>query len=500
MARGDEFVEVELVEDDEPRGPRDDAGPATPRRVARWAAAHRPRVSERAWTRGVAAGAVLLAVVVLLDAHRAAERAAVLAGVEGLVGSLDEPPVTVWEAQDVYPVGAAGDGLVVMRYAGGDGPGLMPTTVAALDPADGSVVWEVETAGDSCQAWTRGGPDWGIYGLPPAVDAAQGARVVCTASGSSPDRTLVESREPATGALLASLALEVGGGYPVPLVGDLLVYGLDARGALTAVRWSPFTGEVWRQVLPEPLVEGGTEGLVEGTWNVFAELGDGALRFTAGDASGRFTSVVLDDADGALLDDPGVWDYRADLSWAVAELAVPGGGVARTVLSPAGTARVVVSERDGSDRFERDGQIARVAVDDGSRPGTLLVQGDSGRLTLVDAATGRDLGTAGTQAGGAPLRLDGVLVVAGSEAVGAWSLADGTALWSVDSDPWVSSVVSDGGTVALLEDYGSAIVGLDLHTGETRWSSTIEDGVALIQLGGRLFLVRQDGLAALGST
>lgn len=500
MARGDEFVEVELVEDDGPQGARDDDAPASARRLARWWAAHPPRISEGAWTRGVAVVAVLLAAVVLLDAHRAAERVAALAEVDGLVGSLDEPPVSVWEIEDVYPVGAAGANLVVMRYAAGDGPGSLPTTVAALDPVDGTALWEVETAGDSCQAWTRGGPDWGIYGLPPAVDAEQGARVVCTSSGTTSDRTLVESRDPATGALLASLALDVGGGYPVPLDGDLLVYGLDARGVLTVVRWSPFTGEVWRQVLPEPLVQGGTDGLVEGTWNVFAEVGDGVLRLTAGDATGRYTSVLLDGADGAALDGTGAWSYSADLTWAVPELALPGGGVARSVPATDGSARVVVSDRDGDVTFERDGVIARVAVDDRSQPGTLVVREDSGALTLVDAATGRVLGAAGSPSGGAPLRLDGVLVAGGSEAVGAWSLADGVQLWSVESDPWVSTLVSDGRTVALLEDLGGTLVGLDLHTGEARWRRTVEGGAALVQLGGRLFLVRQDGLAALGST
>ncbi len=403
----------------------------------------------------------------LTEANREAELRAALADAPGLLEPLGLVPDHLWTADDVRPVAAAGDVVLV------GAPGLQ-----ALDAQTGAVVWTLPPAPVGAQRSCLG------LQLTRSPDA-----VLC--STTAPGAAVTESMvvDAATGAALRTLRL------PGVLIDqderddDVLSALAQPDGSVVAVRWGALSGEErWRYRSPERVVGRNGSGVGLLRWGS-DELALGArLWFTVDLDTGRQTRLVTD-GDG-------------ELGWSE-EVGLADGAQARWRAGLANLGGIfrsgAVTDADGAARFALVGPAWQSEIDDGSAPGVLLGLDADGRLQGLDPDSG-DVRWGGQVLVRQQLaRLHGVAVVRDPGAVVAVRISDGTELWRAPASGWTEAL-TDGDLVLVLgvDEDGRYLSARRLQDGDEVWREPVAIDVEPRALGGRLLLVGHLGVTAIG--
>lgn len=413
----------------------------------------------------VVTGAVVAAN--LTEANREAELRAALADAPGLLEPLGLVPDQLWVDDDVRPVAAAGD--VVLMAA----PALQ-----AVDAQDGAVAWTLPSAPEGAQRSCLG------LQLTHSPDA-----VLCstaTPGGAVTDAVVLDAE---TGAELRAVRL------PGMLLDqaerddDVLSVLAQPDGSVVVVRWGAVSGEQrWRYRSPERVVGQNGSGVGLLRWGS-SELALGArLWLTVDLATGRETRAV---AGGA-----------GELGWSE-EVQLAGDARAgwRAGLANLGGAfrGGAVTDGDGTPRFTLEGPAWQSAIDDGSVPGVLLMTDADGRLQGLDTETG-DVRWAGqVLVRQELLRLDGVAVVRDPAAVVAIRISDGVELWRAPASGWTEPLTD--GELVLVQGQdvdGRFLSARRLEDGEEVWRLPVPVDVEPRALGGHLLLVGRLAVTAIG--
>jgi outer membrane protein assembly factor BamB len=431
---------------------------------------------------------VLVAGVV--DARRDADRAAVLAQVPGVVGSLERPVEELWRARDrplgeLHPVGGRVGGGVgapnADRLVGAvEGPhGVVD--VVALDPLSGRDVWRTTVgAGTADAGWTRcvaaGAPTSSLACV--VVDATATTEQSALGSKTYPTSARLVVVDVVTGEVVRD-GRTAPTGVLATTGGDLVVADVDDEGRARVTRTEPRTGAVrWSFTSPVAIP---TDQFRQRT--VRLEAAGDLLAVDGGPV------WVLTAGDGALVDD---WQPRATLgTGGQVQLLAGGTMLARPAAADGGWGSEVL-DRAGARRSTARGYPVPVRPDDGSLAGTVLMLSVEGLDVLaLDVGSGRVRWSAPAGSGGRPVVVDGRVVRAEGRTLSARHGRTGDVLWSVPLEaPTRSPVMTDGRSAVVSVPRpggGGALVAIALDDGRREWSVDLPEPVVLSSAG-RLLL------------
>jgi outer membrane protein assembly factor BamB len=162
--------------------------------------------------------------------------------------------------------------------------------------------------------------------------------------------------------------------------------------------------------------------------------------------------------------------------------------------APVGGGRV--HDVDGSPLYALEGLPAALSADDGSQPGTLLVD-EGPEVAALDATTGTEQWRSRSALDPRVL-VRHRLVVSGSSTYGVLDAADGTALWDVDTGavlPW--NPLSDGTLVlgpGTSPDGEPELWGRGIDDGVRYWSVPLPEGVRRVDAVGGHLVVRTENV------
>lgn len=444
--RGDELVEVELVENEGAPSPRDEQAVQLVARVrSRWAA-RGPRTRRRI-SQGVGLVAALACVGAVVAQGSGAAREAAIARLPGIVPSLDSPPSEVWRLTGASPLGWVGDDLLVRRTA--------TDRVERIDARTGAVRWSV-TATGTCAT-----PDqWyasSFIGMVAAeqVDSAYlvCARVVGATAEPNPIEVLdLADGRARHGPVVDGVFLGLGG-----VDDDLIIAAAAPDGRVRAERWSIASRTVrWTYQSPDVVADPESGGTLAGS-------APGAFSIV-----GRRT-VLLDPETGQE-----VTGFTA-LQAAATEpddVVLPDGSTLHGATDATGRHRRTAAS--GESLPSMLGWPMPVGVDDGSAPDILLVTSPYGQSSAIELSSGAVLWPV---PGGSHVvaRLDsrGVLLESGQLQV--VDLRTGAPLWSDEGTGQtvlgpLGGAVTDGHLLGyLVQARGDAVLTVaDLGTGVER--------------------------------
>lgn len=442
----------------------------------------------------VAAAVVALVVVAnVVEVRREAAEVAALAGVEGLVGDLSEPPRELWTIPGAYVV-AETDTLLVIND-GRDG-------LQAVRTQDGAVAWarlSDSTGQESCQPWREAGASAFSY----RTDLLLCADLSYVESLPAPGyRARVDAVDAGSGRTAQGVWLD-GSLVSMSQEGEhLVLVTVDPTGSVRVLSWDPLTGEeVWAfSSRPGMLGDAqtasaySTGGVLRVTRYDLSVDGDGAETdlFALDLATGERTTIA---AAGRA-----VWSERIEL---------PDGGTA-VVTSHDGAEgiRTVISDDDVV-RFEVEGWPWGYPTDDGSAPEVLVVAGDDDTLRGLRASDGEVLWQQADPDFAQPMiRLRGMAVLMTQDGTRAVDLRTGEELWSAaGAQPSYTGVtdgrrlvlVAGGGQVdSVLGTSGSSLVAHDLADGEEVWRIPISPASGLRSVAGVLLVEDGSTITAYG--
>ena len=428
------------------------------------------------------AAVVVLVVVVTGVVAAAQDRAFVarIAAVPGLVRPLDAAPEPLWDTHAALLPGTvlAADGALVVLAEG-----EQTWTVTSHDAVSGAQRWSVDVAAVSGAGFEA------TAAVCPPMRGDVGDLVVCLvrhppvlysddASIQEPPRVSVVPLSAQDGERLGDW--EVRGTLVAfdRVEDDLLVGTLDADGRMTVQRRDARTGDVvWSVVTPvvmnDPVIS------VAATMRVLDPL----IVLEGG------ATIVLDVADGSTLMTGGRFGG----------LQVAALGDRFATWSPAHGGRV--HDVDGTGLFEVRGLPAQLSADDGSQPGTIVVD-EGPQVAGVDATTGAQQWRTPTQLDPRLLVSDR-LVVAGADSYGVLDVTDGSMMWDVDTGEVLTwNPVSDGTLVlgpGTSPDGRPELWGLGLQDGVRYWSVPLPEGVRSVDaVGGHLVVRTENDLIVYG--
>ncbi|MGV8965308.1 MAG: PQQ-binding-like beta-propeller repeat protein [Cellulomonas sp.] len=447
----------------------------------------------RRWWPLATALVVLLALGTAIPALRVRQRAALLAGLPGVLTPVDASLHEQWraEGQAWGEMLALGDRVVVF---GRDPAGSVGVT--ALDGRTGEQLWRTPFG-----AVTARGD---ITCLPPDADAAH---LVCLVQSGvvtgvdpgvvTPTRLVVLAAD--TGQEVADRALRSDNTAAASFGSDVVVTELlpDGRAAVTrldpttgAARWefrsrsglrTPSTGPAWLY----PFVENGVVV-----------------------ANGPVTWAFA--ADGTLL---GEWhlrggDWAVRGGWGLGVSVLPNGSFAVGEAGGVGLSDAdygTVSKTDARDGFPIPGPILQAVVDDGSAPQVLLTAPTGqGGVVAVSATTGERLWAAGASTWGSVLVLDRRVIQFAFREVQAFDAQTGMLLWRlpVPLGNYAKQVLTDGHLVLVPRfdaTLGVAVTAVDPADGRVQWTAPLPTGTdRLVVVGGRLMVTTARDLVAMG--
>ncbi|KQY24770.1 hypothetical protein ASD16_04540 [Cellulomonas sp. Root485] len=430
----------------------------------------------------VAAAVVLVVVVVSGVVASARDRAFVarIAAVPGLVRPLDAAPEPLWEARAALLPGTvlAADGALVVLAEG-----ERAWTVTSHDAVSGTQRWAVDLVPVSTAGFEA------TAAVCPPLRSDVGDLVVCLvrhppvlysddASIQEPPRVSVVPLSARDGERLGDWQLR---GTLVAfdrVEDDLLVGTLDADGRMTVQRRDARTGDVvWSIVTPvvmnDPVIS------VAATMRVLDPL----IVLEGG------ATIVLDVEDGStLMTGPRFGGLQvAALGERFATWAPAGGGHVHDV--------------DGTELFAVQALPAQLSADDGSEPGTIVVD-EGPQMAGVDATTGAQRWRTPSQLDPRLLVSDR-LVVAGADSYGVLDVTDGSMIWDVDTGAVLTwNPVSDGTLVlgpGTSPDGRPELWGLGLQDGVRYWSVPLPEGVRSVDpIGGHLVVRTENDLIVYG--
>lgn len=437
------------------------------RRVRRW------------W---LVAAAVVLAVVVSGVVASARDRAFVarISGVPGLLRPLDAAPEPLWETRGSPQPGTvlAADGAIVVLTEGED-----EWTVTAHEPLSGAQRWSAVVAPASRSGFEA------TAAVCPGGSKDVGDLVVCLvrlprvvysddASIQEPPRVAIVPLSAQDGARLGEWDVR-GEIVGFDRVGDDLVIGtLDADGRMLVQRRDARTGDVvWSMrttdVMDAPAI------VISATMRVLPTV----VVLAGG------STMVLDIDDGRAL----------AVSARFSGLQVASLGDRFATWAPVGGGHV--HDEVGTALYAVEGLPAELAADDGSQPGTVVV--DAGpEVVGVDVTTGAEQWRTRSMLDPRLLVSDR-LVVSSASTYGVLDATDGTPLWDVEAGsmlPW--SPLCDGTLVVgpgLSPTGGAELWGRGLDDGVRYWSVPLPEGVRHVEaIGGRLVVRTADDLIVYG--
>lgn len=441
-------------------GPPAAAGsaPSSPRRRLR------RRVAVVA-TLAVVATAACVATVV--EERRERERAAELAGLEGVVEPFAEPVGVTWRASTALGSTTADD--LVLRWQ--ETPSGLE--LQAVDSATGVARWSAPR-----------GPGDGVDWCDGAAEADGTPVVVCWRVSPAEGTEQDGEAETFEGALVLLDAQDGGvvaehpmalpsSGYGV-LDGDV-VLGYRDGGAARVVRLDAAAGTaVWEREVPL------TARQVDGSYSAWLTV-DAGLVLVQG-----ATTVVLT-AEGDLL---GTWDavdtdaagFSEAQQGVQVDATAEGFGVWPQSLDRTGASDGTWYDRDGAVVAQVEGFLAEPPVSDGSAPHVLLTApGTRFDLDATDLRTGERLWSVPLEGGAVLVRRDGAAVAADGRRVFAVDLVTGEERWSVPVPgvrPDLGSVTDGERVLVLAQDGGWTLqaVGLD---GLPLWRMPLPASVAM---------------------
>lgn len=461
MARSDDArtVDVELAEDDEHPGPagRDAAGAPDGRASAR-----------RRGLRGVGLAAVLVvltgAVVanVVQERRDSAEQAA-LQGLPGVVAPMPDAPVELWASEGWTEAEVVGDALLVQ------GP---HARTALLDLRTGERVAEIATEAGALCAPVQGAALPGI--VRPTL-------ISCTTSAGPESAPRAVTFHSADGTALATVPLP----GPVLLaqqVGDdVVLVTEDSEGFGHVVRTDPVTGQQrWAYRTA------GADGALNPWWAVVSR--EAVLLM---DSRGGSTAVALADGTEATPDAEPAIDRAVPLA------TVPGGAALEVVLGERSTRTRVV--RGGGDvLLDVEGTPATAAIPP-SADEVVLHAPDDYHLVVHDLASGDPLWEHDDDMARVVVHLGEALVVATGDELQAWHPRTGDLLWGRQMRTETAGLgwsgLTDGERVLVPEagTDGTALVAVDLASGEDAWRVRLPDAVrSLTAVGPYVVVVAVD--------
>ena len=442
------------------------------------------RILRRWWP---VAALVVLGVVVSGVVASARDRAFVarIAAVPGLVRPLGAAPEPLWKTpvSTLPGTALAADGALVVLAEG-----EQAWTVTSHDAVSGAQRWAVDVAPVSGAGFEA------TAAVCPPVSGDVGDLVVCLvrlpqvlysdeASIQEPARVMVVPLSARDGERLGDW--EVTGSLVAfdRIEDDLVIGTLDAEGRMVAQRRDARTGDVvWSIVTPvvmsDPVVSDPTVA-VAATMRVeppLVVLGGGS-------------TIVLDVQDGStLLVGPRFGSLQvAALGERFATWAPVGGGHVHSV--------------DGTALFDVQGLPAQLSADDGSRPGTIIVD-EGPQVSGVDSSTGEPQWRTPTQLDPRLLVSDR-LVVSGADSYGVLDVTDGSMIWEVDTGAVLTwDPISDGALVlgpGTSPDGRPELWGRGLEDGVRYWSVPLPEGVrGVSSIAGHLVVRTENDLIVYG--
>jgi outer membrane protein assembly factor BamB len=425
-----------------------------------------------------------------LDSWRESTALAQVAESPASLDPIDGPLRELWRTEDLFLNGfdRVGGLLVGSGYRSGGA-----VDAVGLDPATGAEVWTTplspdgrETGGAQCVT-----PD-------PAAGRADAAVTVCVVvdeTGPTDDAALTGAMQPsvsrfvvldsATGRVLSEEPTAPGTSLAV-LGADVVFGSLDDAGRLQ-VRRTDARGERvrWEFTSPEPL--GASD---YGRW-AWVDVVDGLV--VAGGEAGWVLS-----AEGRPLHS---WEPPPHGGGWV-DLVGHGLLVQQSRGDPS-TWEVVDVRTSAS--FEIDGHPAFTPVDDGSAGDILLTQAPAGGLAAYDVTDGRRRWSAPESRadGGAQLIVDGRVVQAQYDGIGALDATTGAPLWTTPLIPVPQfTLVTDGQLVlcvAVRDAPDQVLAAYGLDDGRLRWEVDLPEGLDyLFAVDGSLYGYARSGLVAFG--
>ena len=432
---------------------------AAEHRAARRATRHRRRT-----VAGIAAAAVLVAGVNVVEAAREQRRNELLAALPGTVAGLAEPLTVSWETTVVPTDGIAHDLVISAEGAGRLGE------LVAIDVATGERRWSVPRGSSGTADWCEGG----IGTLEePLVLCWRNASVLPGVVGAeafvSPRLVVLDA---ADGSIVAEHVRDVPAAGHGVVDGDLVAATRDGS-SVRVVRLDPVTLEE-RWSVDLPLVA----QLVDGSFSAFLRVDDHGVVLTGP------TTVVLDADDGSTLAE---WHVDPDApgvsTWVTTQI-LTGADVVTTDRGFAAWDQVVDGVRgpvgrwyapDGTPGPAIEGFLAEPEVTDGSAPDVVLLRDAAGtELSGVDVTTGEVRWTVemGTHV---LLRREGEVVVAEVDGLRALDLTSGEERWRVVTpglDPAVGTVTDGRQVVVAVRDGGRWVLqAVELDDGRTIWTA-----------------------------
>ncbi|MBO1750682.1 PQQ-binding-like beta-propeller repeat protein [Actinotalea sp. BY-33] len=446
-----------------------------------------PGARRRRWITAGAVAALALAVgtVNVVDARRAEARLDALREMPGVHAGLDEPLREVWQAQG-WVITETADSLVLLDEATG--------RLSALDPHSGGERWHDEGPGEPWRtdcAPTRDTADPVLVCVRFVLPGDRGADGDLRVDGEAKAVRLV-ALDLETGETLQETVLDGERIVLQPVDEDVVVATGTEDGYLEVRRWQPLTGEVTWSYRSESPVLGPAASSVR---SVTSDLEHLEIR------GSRTVTISLETGEEV---EARELDLGAGAGMAY-EVPLPEG---RTFLwressaQDGSGAEGVVTAADGTELYTVPGTVDAPAVDDGSAPAVLAVHAvQDGSLLGVDAATGEHL----WEAPGSRwvlARIDGKVVAAGLDAHGqditsAIDLRTGEVLWEVGARV---STVTDGRRVLVVPSGGGPrVTALSVADGSEAWSIPLPSGQGWISTVGEAVVVRtDDGLVGLG--
>ncbi|WP_250444213.1 PQQ-binding-like beta-propeller repeat protein [Actinotalea sp. C106] len=447
-----------------------------------------PTARRRRWISAgaVAALALAVAVVNVVDVRRTEARLDALRELPGVHAGFDEPLREVWQAQGRVVTETA-ESFVLLDEATG--------RLSALDPRSGAERWYDEGPGEPwrtdctptwdgsepalvCMRFVRPG-DPGADGGPRADGDAKAVRLVAL--------------DLETGETLQEAVLDGERIVLQPVEEDVVVATGTEEGYLEARRWRPATGELVWSYRSESTVLGPAASSVR---SVSSDAEHLEIR------GSRTVTISMETGEEV---EAREWGGAGAGPRGTYEVPLPGG---RTYLWPAPASQDgsgpegVVTDADGEELYSVPGTVDASSVDDGSAAEVLLVHAvEDGSLLGLDLATGEQLWEAAGSRW-AVVRFDGRVVTSGigadgREVTGAIDLRTGEVLWEVAA---AASTVTDGRRVlAVTPGGGPRVTALSVVDGSEAWSIPLPPGSGWITMVGEAVVVRTDtGLVGLG--
>jgi hypothetical protein len=422
-------------------------------------------------------GIVVSAVVASARDRAFVER---IAAVPGLVRPLDGAPEPLWETRGSTLPGTvlSADGDLVVLAEGENA-----WTVTSHDAVSGARRWSVDVAPVSRAGFEA------TAAVCPSLPGDVGDLVVCLvrqppvlysddASIQEPPRVTVVPLSAQDGERLGDWDVR-GTLVGLDRVDDDLVVGtLDADGRMVVQRRDARTGDlVWSVVTP--VVMNAPDISVTAFMRVLPTL----VVLDGG------STIVLDVDDGrTLLTGPRFGGLQvAAIGDRFASWAPVGGGH--------------LHDAAGNELFDVQGLPAQLSADDGSQPGSIIL--DEGPLvSAVDASTGAQTWRTPSQLDPRLLVSDR-LVVSGTDSWGVLDATDGSMMWEVDAGAVLTwEPVSDGTLVlgpGLSPDGHPELWGRGLQDGVRYWSVPLPEGVRRVDaVGGHLVVRTENDLIVYG--